>query len=103
MLFDRRMSCWSTKDADEDLASLVLRTVLGVAVAVHDDRSGHSKYDLQIRYPAGRIGAAEVVSTRDQNRTALVQAVAKRAVTCNAGTISPMDGSRAARDRNPQD
>jgi hypothetical protein len=39
----------STKDADEELARLFLASVLRVPVTVHDRRSGHSTYDLEIR------------------------------------------------------
>jgi hypothetical protein len=65
----------STKDADEELARLFLRSVLRVPVVVHDRRSGHSTYDLEIHYPDGRRGAAEVVSTRTQRQAAQLGAV----------------------------
>jgi hypothetical protein len=65
----------STKDADEDLAQLFLASVLGVPVTVHDRRSGHSTYDLEIHYTDGRRGAAEVVSTRTQTQAAQTDAV----------------------------
>lgn len=69
----------STKDADEELARLFLTSVLRVPVTVHDRRSGHSTYDLEICYPGGRRGAAEVVSTRTQEHAAQLAAV------CRAG------------------
>jgi hypothetical protein len=65
----------STKDADEELAQLFLASVLGVPVTVHDRRSGHSTYDLEIHYTDGRRGAAEVVSTRTQTQAAQTDAV----------------------------
>jgi hypothetical protein len=75
------VSRWSTKDADEELALRVLRAALRVPVTVHDDRSGNSKYDLEIHYSDGRRGAAEVVSTCDKSRMSLIAAVAKRGYT----------------------
>jgi hypothetical protein len=45
------MTAWSTKDADEELATRVIRLALRVPVIHHDDRSGASKYDLKIVYP----------------------------------------------------
>ena len=72
------MDRWSTKDADEELALRVIRLALDVPVVVHDDRAGRSTYDLEIQYRDGRRGAAEVVSTRDRDRTALERAVGKR-------------------------
>jgi hypothetical protein len=75
---DGGMSRWTTKDADEELALQVLRLALGVLVLVHDDRAGHSTYDLEIQCSDGRRGAAEVVSTRDPDRTALCMAAGKR-------------------------
>jgi len=63
----------STKDTDEELARLFLASVLRVPVTVHDRRSGHSTYDLEIRYADGRRGAAEV------QRAAPVRAGAKSA------------------------
>lgn len=65
----------STKDADEGLAQLFLTSVLHVPVEVHDKRSGHSTYDLEILYPDGRRGAAEVVSARTQKQAAQLGAV----------------------------
>ena len=65
----------STKDADEELAQLFLASVLRVPVTVHDRRSGHSTYDLEIRHPDGRRGAAEVVSTRMKKQAAQLGAV----------------------------
>jgi hypothetical protein len=65
----------TTKDADEELARRFLATVLNVPVTVHDKRSGHSAYDLQVRYPGGRRGAAEVVSTRIGKQAAQARAV----------------------------
>jgi hypothetical protein len=71
----------STKDADEELAQLFLASILGVPVTVHDRCSGHSTYDLEIRYPDGRRGAAEVVSTRTQTQAAQIGAVRRAAYT----------------------
>jgi hypothetical protein len=72
------MTGWSTKDADEELATRVIRLALRVPVIQHDDRAGTSEYDLKILYPGGRTGAAEVVSTRDQARMSLARAAGKR-------------------------
>jgi hypothetical protein len=68
---------WSTKDADEELATKVIQLALRVPVTQHDDRTGTSKYDLKILYP-GHTGAAEVVSTRDKDRMSLARAAGKR-------------------------
>ncbi len=65
----------STKDADEELAQLFLASVLRAPVTVHDRRSGHSTYDLEIRYADGRCGSAEVVSTRTEAQAAQTDAV----------------------------
>jgi hypothetical protein len=75
------MTGWSTKDADEELATRVIEVALRVPVIQHDDRAGTSKYDLKILYPGGRIGATEVVSARDQARTPLTSAAGKRGYT----------------------
>jgi hypothetical protein len=75
------MTARSTKDEDEELATRVIRLALCVPVIQHDDRSGTSKYDLQIAYPGGRIGAAEVVSTRDKAGRSLASAAGKRGYT----------------------
>jgi len=72
------MTGWSIKDADEELATRVIQLALHVPVIPHDDRAGISKYDLKILYPGGRTGAAEVVSTRDQDRMSLTSAAGKR-------------------------
>ena len=72
-----RITGWSTKDADEELATRVIQLALHVPVIPHDDRAGISKYDLKILYP-GCTGAAEVVSTRDQDRMSLTSAAGKR-------------------------
>lgn len=71
----------STKDADEELARLFLASVLGVPIDIHDRRSGHSTYDLEIRYPGGRRGAAEVVSTRTGAQAAQAGAVRRAGYT----------------------
>jgi hypothetical protein len=71
----------STKDADEELARLFLASCLGAPVTVHDRRSGHSTYDLEIRYPDGRRGAAEVVSTRAKKQAAQMDAVRRAGYT----------------------
>lgn len=72
------MTGWSTKDADEELATRVIQLALHVPVIQHDDRAGTSEYDLKILYPGGRTGAAEVISTRDQARMSLTSAAGKR-------------------------
>ena len=71
----------STKDADEELARLFLGSVLGVPVTVHDRRSGRSTYDLEISYPGGRRGAAEVVSTRAGKQRAQESAISRAGYT----------------------
>ncbi len=73
----------STKDADEELAQLFLASVLHVPVTVHDRRSGHSTYDLEIRYPDRRHGAAEVVSTRAKKQAAQLGAVHRAGYTAD--------------------
>ena len=75
------MTRWSTKDADEELATRVIQLALRVPVIQHDDRAGTSEYDLKILYPGGRTGAAEVVSIRDQARMSLTTAAGKRGYT----------------------
>jgi hypothetical protein len=74
----------STKDADEELAQLFLASVLAVPVDVHDGRSGRSTYDLEIRYPGRRRGAAEVVSTRDRAQASQARAVRRVGYTEDA-------------------
>ena len=74
----------TTKDADEELARRFLTTVLGAPVTVHDKRSGRSTYDLQVRYPDGRRGAAEVVSTRTGKQTAQAHAVRAAGYTADS-------------------
>jgi|KBSMisStandDraft_5_1062788.scaffolds.fasta_scaffold88660_2 hypothetical protein len=74
----------STKDVDEELARLFLASALRAPVTVHDRRSGHSTYDLEIRYPDGRRGAAEVVSTRTQKQTAQLDAVRRAGYTADS-------------------
>ncbi len=44
------MTGWSTKDADEELATQVIQLALHVPVIQHDDRAGTSEYDLKILY-----------------------------------------------------
>lgn len=53
-------------------------------VTIHDTRSGHSTYDLDIRYPDGRSGAAEVVSTRTQKQAAQLSAVHRIGYTADS-------------------
>ena len=55
---------WSTKEADEELACLVLRTALRTPVERVDRSPLQGYHDLEIQYPDGRVGAGEVVSTR---------------------------------------
>ena len=71
----------STKDADEGLAQWFLSSVLRVPVTVHDRRSGHSTYDLEICYPGGRRGAVEIVSTRTHEHAAQLDAVRRAGYT----------------------
>jgi hypothetical protein len=73
----------STKDADEELAQLFLASVLRVPVTVHDRRTGLSTYDLEICYPDGRRGAAEVVSTRTKKQAAQQGAVRRAGYTAD--------------------
>jgi hypothetical protein len=73
----------STKDADEELARLFPASVLRVPVTVHDRRSGHSTYDLEVRYPDGRRGAAEVVSTRAETQAAQLGALRRAGYTAD--------------------
>jgi hypothetical protein len=68
----------STKDADEELACLVLRTVLGAPVERVDKSPLQGHHDLEIYYPDGRIGAGEVVSARDPQWTNLEAALSRR-------------------------
>ena len=75
----------STKDADEEVARRFLASVLRAPVTVHDRRSGHSTYDLEICYPGGRRGAAEVVSTRTQEHAAQLTAVRRAATPSTRG------------------
>lgn len=66
----RRQAASPTKDGDEELAQLFLESVLGVPLRVHDKRAGRSAHGLEICYPGGMRGAAEVVSTRTARRWA---------------------------------
>lgn len=75
------MTGWSTKDTDEEVATRVIQHALRVPVIRHDDRAGTSEYDLKILYLGGSTGAAEVVSTRDQDRMSLTKAAGKRGYT----------------------
>ena len=75
----------STKDEDEELARLVLASVLGVPVTVHDTRSGLSTYDLEVTRPDGKHGAAEVVSTRTPELAAQLSAVRRADYTADGG------------------
>ena len=73
------------KDGDEELARLVLTSVLGSPVTVHDTRSGHSVCDLKILRPDGTFGAAEVVSTRTPKLAAQLSAVRRAGYTADGG------------------
>lgn len=74
----------STKDADEELACLILKTALRTSVRRVDKGPLQGMYDLEVRYPDGRLGAAEVVSARDETRTALEKAAVRLGYTmCN--------------------
>ncbi|WP_326560029.1 hypothetical protein [Micromonospora sp. NBC_01796] len=61
----------TTKAGDERLARLVMQTALDVPVAVYDDQSRDSMYDLRVLYPDGRVAAVEVVSTRSSKAVKL--------------------------------
>ncbi len=71
----------STKDADEDLACLVLSTVLDTHVKRVDESPLQGHHDLQIYYSDRRIGVGEVVSTRDPAWTKLIRAASGRGYT----------------------
>ena len=86
----------STKDADEELARLFLASVLRAPVTVHDRRSGHSTYDLEVRHADGRRGAAEVVSTRTEAQAAQTNAV-RRAGYTKDGRLSHLWIARVPR------
>jgi hypothetical protein len=75
----------STKDADEDLAQLVLGTVLHARVERVDQPPLQGHHDLAIHYPDGRLGAGEVVSTRDSGWRELLAAVSGQGYTKCAG------------------
>ncbi len=74
----------STKDTDEELACLVLRTVLATRVERVDRSPLQGHHDLEIYYPDGRIGAGEVVSARDPIWTKLEAALSRRGYTEHA-------------------
>jgi hypothetical protein len=67
----------ASKAGDEHLAGLLLRTTLGVDVSQHDDGARDSMYDLDVTYPDGRRGVAEVVSTRDRGALAQLAAAVR--------------------------
>ena len=71
----------STKDADEELACLVLGTVLGVPVERVDKEPLQGHHDLEIYYPDGRIDAGEVVSVRDPQWMRLIHSLSCRSYT----------------------
>lgn len=74
----------STKDTDEELAGLVLESALRAPVARVDKRPLQGMHDLEVRYADGRLGAGEVVSARDETRTELETAAARRGFAkCN--------------------
>jgi len=68
----------STKNADEELACLVLGTVLNTRVERVDKSPLQGHHDLEIYYSDGRLGVGEVVSTRDPIWTELIDAVSSR-------------------------
>ncbi len=74
----------STKDADEELARLVLRTALDCRVERVDKRPLQGHHDLEIYYSDGRLGVGEVVSTRDPIWTELTDAVSGRSYSKRA-------------------
>jgi hypothetical protein len=67
-----------SRDADELLVRRAIATALGVPVRRRDTGSGEAVHDLEICYPDGRIGAVEVVSTRDRRAEMLTNAVVQR-------------------------
>ena len=76
-VLDRHMG-QSTKNADEELACLVLGTVLNTRVKRVDKSPLQGHHDLEIYYSDGRLGVGEVVSTRDPIWTELIDAVSSR-------------------------
>jgi hypothetical protein len=71
----------STKDADEELACLVLGAVLDTRVKRVDKSPLQGHHDLEIYYSDDRLGAGEVVSTRDPIWMKLVDAFSGRGYT----------------------
>ncbi len=56
--------------SQEDAASAILEAHLGWPVIHHDNQSSPGMYDLEIRYPAGRLGAVEVTSAENEQLAA---------------------------------
>jgi hypothetical protein len=86
-----RVQGTTTKDGDEWLATVLLRSVLDVEVERHDDGSRPSMYDLTLTYRSGRRAAAEVVSTRER------QAIAQHLAAHKLGYTSDRRLSRSWR------
>jgi hypothetical protein len=78
------MSQDATKPGDEWLGARLLQVALGAEVDPHDDGSRPSMYDLAVRYPDGRLAAAEVVSTRDRHAMMQLDAARARGYTHDA-------------------
>lgn len=76
---------WSSKDADEALACLVLGTVLGTRVECVDKSPLQGHHDLEVYYSDGGIDAGEVVSTRDPQWMRLIHSLPRRSYTECAG------------------
>jgi len=74
-----------TKEGDELLARIVLRSALCARVTQHDDGSDPSMYDLDIEYPDGRRAAVEVVSTRDREALSLTATIVRTGYTAHSG------------------
>lgn len=71
----------STKHQDEALARLVLSRVLDTRVECVDKGPVQGHHDLEIYYPNERLGAGEVVSTRDPKWRKLLDAIFRRGYT----------------------
>jgi hypothetical protein len=67
-----------SRDADELLVRRAIAAALSVPVRRRDTGSGEAVHDLEICYPDGRLGAVEVVSTRDRRAEMLTHAVVQR-------------------------
>lgn len=96
------------KDADELLAQAAIAAALRAPVERTDDGSRPGMCDLEIRYPDGRRGAVEVVSTRDDPTEQLASAtlgkghIADSALTRAWGvSVAPVTIVKNMTDRLP--